>query len=135
MIESLETDSALSIRDGTPRVLIVDDNQSLTVGLAWLFREAGYEPVTFTAGYRAIEYARQSPFSAAIIDIHLPDINGLILTQKLRELIGPKTPIIILSGDGSMEVINSLPHVGATYFFCKPVSGQLLIDRVRDLTA
>ena len=87
----------------------------------------------------AIDFARQSvesvPVIAAIIDIHLPDINGLILSRQLRDTLGPGTPIIVLSGDASMEVLNSLPHVGADYFFCKPVKGSLLVDRVRELTA
>ena len=46
----------------------------------------------------------------------------LLVAQKLREILGPTTPIVIVSGDTSMEVINALPHVGATYFFSKPLN-------------
>jgi DNA-binding response OmpR family regulator len=71
--------------------------------------------------------------AAAVIDIHLPDMNGLVLSQKLRDALGPERPIVLLSGDTSTETIRSLPHVGATYFFSKPVNGRHLIDKLRDL--
>ena len=66
-----------------------------------------------------------------MVDLHLPDLSGLVVTQKLREKLGAETPIIILSGDTSMEMLNALRHVGATYFFSKPVNSTQLIDRLK----
>lgn len=114
-------------------VLIVDDNQATARGLGYLFRDAGYDPATFNEGLAALEFARDHTPTAAVIDIHLPDISGLILSQRLREILGPHAPIVVLSGDASMEVLNSLPHVGATYFFRKPVSGAMLLEHFREL--
>ncbi len=71
--------------------------------------------------------------AAAVVDIHLPDLNGLLLSQKLRTAFGPTPPIIVLSGDTSTETIRSLAHVGATYFFSKPVNGKHLIEKIRTL--
>ena len=68
----------------------------------------------------------------AVVDIHLPDMNGLVVSQKFRERLGPHAPIIVLSGDTSMETLNSLPHVGATYFFSKPVNSGQLLERSRN---
>lgn len=117
----------------TRSLLIVDDSHATTRGLSQLFRQAGYEPIAFTEGLAALEHARQHKPDAAIIDIHLPDISGLILSQRLRDTVGPDTPIVVLSGDGSMEILNSLPHVGATSFFRKPVSGSTLLDHFKEL--
>jgi FixJ family two-component response regulator len=114
-------------------ILVVDDNHATARGLGYLFRDAGYDPATFHEGLTALEHARDHRPSAAVIDIHLPDISGLILSQRLREILGPHAPIVVLSGDASMEVLNSLPHVGATYFFRKPVSGSMLLEHFRDL--
>jgi FixJ family two-component response regulator len=50
----------------------------------------------------------------------------------LRDLLGPDVPIIVLSGDTSMPMLNSLPHVGATYFFSKPVNAQQLVERLNE---
>ena len=117
------------------QILIVDDHQGMTRSLAWLFRDAGYHPATFHLGLAALQYVRDHACKpvAAIVDIHLPDISGLILSQQLRSELGPATPIVVLSGDGSMEVLNSLPHVGATYFFQKPVSSSLLLQRIKEI--
>lgn len=117
----------------TPTVLIVDDSPATARGLSGLFRGAGYRPIAFYEGLAAIEFARENRPVGAVIDIHLPDISGLILSRTLREILGPSAPIIVLSGDTSMEVLNSLPHVGATYFFNKPVAGTLLLDHFRNL--
>lgn len=130
----IPTPSALSPEQAQRRsVLIVDDNQATARGLGYLFRDAGYDPATFNEGLAALEFARDNLPTAAVIDIHLPDISGLILSQRLREILGPHAPIVVLSGDASMEVLNSLPHVGATYFFRKPVSGAMLLEHFREL--
>lgn len=114
-------------------VLVVDDSPSIAAPLARLLKMSGFEPIVFHRGGIALEHAlRQSP-DAAVVDVHLPDMNGLILSTKLRECMGPDKPIIVLSGDTSMETLNSLPHVGATHFFSKPVNGSQLIERLKQL--
>jgi DNA-binding response OmpR family regulator len=113
-------------------ILIVDDNAALGSALRQILVNAGYAAQAFVTGLAALKHAGEHRPDAAIIDVHLPDINGLVLTQRLRDLLGPETPLIILSGDTSMETINSLPHVGATYFFPKPVQGAQLVERLRE---
>src|SRR5438105_3990266 len=105
-----------------PQIIIVDDSEPIARGLGGLFQSAGFDPMTFGQGLPAIEFAREHKPAAALIDIHLPDISGLVLSQRLREILGPSAPIVVLSGDGSMEILNSLRHVGATHFFQKPVN-------------
>src|SRR5205085_8914937 len=92
---------------------------------------ANFATDVYFRGKDGLACAQNAPFDGAVIDIHLPDINGLVLSKKLRELWGPAKPIIVLSGDTSMEVINSLPHVGATHFFSKPVSANRLLEHLR----
>ena len=116
----------------TRSIIIVDDNETVTRALRHTLGNAGYAVSTFSTGLAALKHAAHTRPDAAIVDIHLPDINGLVLTQRLRDLLGPETPLIVLSGDTSMETINSLPHVGATYFFPKPVKGAQLVERLRE---
>ena len=113
-------------------ILIVDDNHAVSAALRLMLANAGYTARAFESGLEALKHVDGERPDAAIIDIHLPDINGLVLTQRLRDLLGPDAPLIILSGDTSMETINSLPHVGATYFFPKPVKSAQLIERLRE---
>jgi FixJ family two-component response regulator len=114
-----------------PSVLVVDDCRHTVKALSVLLRGSGYHPVVFNTGRDALAFDMIEDLAAAIIDIHLPDINGLVLSQKLREMMGPEKAIIVLSGDTSMETLNSLPHVGATYFFSKPVNAAQLLEHMR----
>ena len=126
--DSTSSAPASALRDN---VLIVDDNQSVTKALTALFRRAGFNAITFNRGREAL-HCPTIPV-AAVIDIHLTDFSGLILAQMLRERFGPDIPIVIVSGDTSMETINSLSHVGATHFFSKPVNGTALVARLKEL--
>lgn len=115
-------------------VLVIDDNHMVTQALAALVRQAGFAPVICHSGADALAFPVENGApGAAVVDIHLPDINGLILAQKLRDRFGPDTPIVIVSGDTSMETINSLSYVGATHFFPKPVKAEALIERLKEL--
>ena len=119
----------------TRSVLVVDDNAFFTQALRAVLANAGFEVSTFNTGLAALRHAGENRPDAAIIDIHLPDISGLVLTHRLRDLLGNDVPLVILSGDTSMETINSLPHVGATYFFSKPVQPATLLERLQQLLA
>jgi len=122
-------------------ILVVEDNRTVADSLGAVLRRQGFATAVFTSGREALTYAAQSASdpaaapAAALIDVHLPDISGLVLTQKLRQRLGPDLPIIIISGDTSMATLNSLPHVGATLFFSKPVQSSQLIQRLRELVA
>jgi CheY-like chemotaxis protein len=117
----------------SPKVLVVDDSQPTARALATLLGAADYTATTAFRGADALERARAGErFDAAIVDIHLPDISGLVVSRQLRDLLGPDVPIIVLSGDTSMPMLNSLPHVGATYFFSKPVNANLLVERLNE---
>ena len=118
-----------------PRILIIDDSRPTANALSAVFRRAEYQTAVAYRGSEGIEQARGGSFDAAVVDIHLPDLSGLVVSQKLREILGPRTPIIMLSGDTSMTTLNSLPHVGATYFFSKPVNARYLLERLKEWLA
>ena len=136
---STQTQNAPSGAPGTmsPKVLIIDDSEATAKALAALLRRSNYTTAVAHRGSEGINLARAETavqgggFDAAVVDIHLPDLSGLVVSQKLREILGPDTPIIVLSGDTSMTTLNSLPHVGATYFFSKPVNAGQLLARLK----
>ena len=114
-------------------VLVVEDNFGVANALAAVIRKAGFDATACHCGSDALAHCRTATPVAAVLDIHLPDINGLVLAHKLRDHLGHDIPIIIVSGDTSMETIKSLSHVGATYFFSKPVNPNVLVDRLKEL--
>jgi DNA-binding response OmpR family regulator len=118
-----------------PGVLIVDDDQRTARALAVFLGEAGFRTTVLHTGKDALRHVKSDSVCAAIVDVHLPDLNGLVLSMSLREQLGAMAPIFVVSGDTSMETINSLPHVGATHFFAKPMSPAYLIERLKDCLA
>jgi len=123
------------------RILVVEDNTVVTRALAGLLRQDGFDPVVFHAAQPALDFAAKNPaagdnpFAAALLDIHLPDLSGLDLAKELRKSLGAKIPIIILSGDTSIDTLRSLADTGATYFYPKPVNASLLLQRLKECTA
>ncbi len=119
---------------GSGRILIVEDDPSTAQSLSRILQRAGYQTTVCYNGTGALRVADAdgTTHAAAMVDIHLPDLNGLVITQKLRERLGPHVPIIVVSGDTSMETLNSLAHVGATYFLSKPTSPHVLLKMVGD---
>lgn len=116
----------------TPHVLIVDDSPPTARALARILTAANYRTTVAHSGSEALDCAGRETLNAAVVDIHLGDMNGLVVAQKLRDRLGADATIIILSGDTSLETLNSLPHVGATFFFSKPVSATHLIERLQE---
>ena len=114
------------------RVLIVEDDPGTAQSLSNILRRAGYQPTICYSGAQALRSASDLTPAAAMVDIHLPDLNGLVITRKLRDQLGPRVPIIVVSGDTSMETLNSLAHVGATYFLSKPTSPSVLLQMLGD---
>lgn len=114
-----------------PDILIVDDHEMTARSLAAILQAAGYSIDMAHSGNDAIAKATSTPPRCAVIDIHLPDLNGLVLSSKLRERLGPDVPILVFSGDTSLETIRTLPHVGATYFLSKPINSVALIEIIR----
>lgn len=115
-----------------PKILVVEDDASLGLVMVKFLQACGYAPIHCPGGSAALEAVKDITPDIVITDVHLPDINGLVLSQKLRDKLGPAVPIIVLSGDTSTEVLKSLSHVGATYFFNKPVNFELLKQRLAE---
>lgn len=123
------------------RIMVVEDNPVVTRALAELLRQDGFDPVVFHAAQPALDFAAQpqatgaGPLAAALVDIHLPGLSGLDLSRELRKSLGVKFPIIILSGDTSIDTLRALADTGATYFYPKPVNAHLLLQRIKECAA
>ena len=110
------------------RILVVDDNQSVARSLLNLLKSEGLDPMVFQSGQPALDYLQKNCPDAALIDIHLPDISGIELTRQLRKTHGSDLPVIICSGDSSIDTLDAIREAGATLYFHKPVSVSKLVD-------
>jgi DNA-binding response OmpR family regulator len=115
-------------------IMVVDDDPIVVKAMRVLLHAEGFKTVECQTGSEAMRVANEN-ISAAVLDIHLPDISGLSLSRQLRGIFKPDVPIIILSGDNSIETLRALPDAGATYFFAKPVNTGMLMSKLKEWTA
>lgn len=112
------------------RILVVDDEQSITTLLKYNLEKEGFEVDVVHDGEAAIEKAMSETYNFIILDLMLPKINGFDVTKKLRkEKIS--TPIIMLTAkDETIDKIIGL-EIGADDYVIKPFSPRELIARLR----
>jgi FixJ family two-component response regulator len=112
-----------------PAVYIVDDDVSVRESLELLIRHAGWRPIPVASAREFLATPRECAPSCLILDIGLPDINGLDLQQQLAERDRP--PIIFLTGYGDVRTSVRAIKAGALDFLTKPFRADQLRDLVR----
>ena len=113
----------------TPIVYVVDDDVSVRESLELLIRCAGWQPIIFASARAFLSQPRLFLPSCLILDVGLPDINGLELQQQLAE--GYHPPIIFLTGNGDIPTSVRAIKAGALDFLTKPFRADHLRDLVR----
>jgi two-component system, OmpR family, KDP operon response regulator KdpE len=111
-----------------PRVLVCDDEEQILRALRVILRDAGYEAVTASNGEEALDKASVRPPEAAIVDLMLPDIDGVEVTERLREW--SEMPIIVLSAVGEEEAKVRALAAGADDYVTKPFGPPELMARL-----
>ncbi len=112
-----------------PRVLVVDDEQQILRALRVILREAGFEAMPASTGEEALDVAALQPPDAAIIDLLLPDIDGVELCRRLREWT--QMPLIVLSAVGDEDAKVRALAAGADDYVTKPFGPRELIARLQ----
>src|SRR5882672_5338414 len=86
----------------TPIVFVVDDDVSVRESLEWLIRCAGWQPETFPSAEAFLARPRVLVPSCLVLDMALPDLNGLDVQQRLVDRT--ETPIIFITGYGDVPM-------------------------------
>jgi two-component system, OmpR family, KDP operon response regulator KdpE len=110
------------------RVLVCDDEPQILRALKVILRDAGYQPVLAISGEEALNQAAVKPPAAAILDLMLPDIDGVEVTKRLREW--SEMPIIVLSAVGEEEAKVRALAAGADDYVTKPFGPPELVARL-----
>jgi DNA-binding NtrC family response regulator len=113
------------------RVLIVDDDASTLASISRTFRLAGHEPVVCDNAARAIALLQQERFDIVFSDVVMPGKDGLSMLADLREL-GVMTPIIMVSGQATVDMAVRATRLGALDFLEKPISAEKLLLTVEN---
>lgn len=111
------------------RILVVDDEPAVTDLLAYNLRKAGYEILLAADGREALRLARQSSPDLILLDLMLPEVDGLDVCRELRKT--SKVPVIMLTARGEeIDRVVGL-ELGADDYVCKPFSVRELLARIK----
>jgi len=111
------------------RVLAIDDEPSMTEWLKVLLEHAGYDVKTALLGTRGEELFKSWEPDAVIIDMLLPDVDGIELVRKFKHL-DPETEVIVITGQGNIPRSVEAVKAGAFDFLEKPIDAERLVDKI-----
>jgi FixJ family two-component response regulator len=131
MLASLECSPRPDIE---PTVFVVDDDVSVRESLEMLIREAGWRPELFASGEAFLAYPRVTAPRCLVLDVRLPDFNGLEL-QKQIAIDQPYMPIILITGNGDVPMAVDAMRAGAFEFLTKPFGGASLLCALQNAIA
>ncbi|MCU0332369.1 MAG: response regulator [Ignavibacteriaceae bacterium] len=118
--------SSLPKADFTNKVLVVEDDYATSKLLSNYLNKWGYEPTIVNSAEQTLKILQKERFLAILMDIVLPDANGLDLLQKIRENKNAKqTPVIICSVEAEQQKAFLM---GAVEYFVKPINYKYLIE-------
>jgi two-component system KDP operon response regulator KdpE len=112
-----------------PRILVVDDEPQIVRALKVVLREAGFDAFAAETAAEALDAAAVRPPEAAIVDLVLPDGDGIDLTRRLREW--SEMPILVLSAVGEESQKVRALEAGADDYVTKPFGTRELIARLQ----
>jgi DNA-binding NtrC family response regulator len=113
-------------------ILIVDDERNIQVSLARALTLEGYAAEAAGAGAEALEKIASLPVDLVLLDVKLPDMDGLAVLEKARQA-RPGLPVAVMSGHGSIETVRQAFRLGAFDYLEKPIGDrERLLATVRN---
>jgi FixJ family two-component response regulator len=115
--------------DTTPTVFVVDDDASVRESLCLLVESVGWQPETFASGRDFLSRPRIRSPSCLVLDLLLPDLNGL----DVQKLLADRTdmPIIFITGHNDVPMTVRAMKAGAVEFLTKPLLADALLSAIR----
>ncbi len=116
------------------KILIIDDDLLVRNFLGETLRRKNFEVVTAENGQKAIAYLKDNPFDVVITDMKMPDMTGLDVLRKIKEMT-PNTIVIVITAFGSIENAVDAMRLGAFNYLIKPFSPdsiEALIEKAKE---
>ena len=112
------------------RILVVDDDLVFLDLVSTLLRGEGYEVDTAKSGREGLEKSIEKFYSLVLIDIKLPDFEGLELLTRIGDT-DPKIRKVIITGYPTLENAKNALNLGADAYLVKPIKAEELLETVR----
>src|SRR5579884_3203163 len=110
-------------------ILVVDDEANIRESLRGVLVDEGYEVLEAENGRAALAALDRTVPRLAIVDIWMPEMDGIELVQRMRQQV-PRVPIVVISGHGTIETAVHAIRLGATDFLEKPFQLDALLQTV-----
>jgi len=103
----------------TPKILVIDDEERMCWALDRALSHEGYQVVTATRGLKGIDLAKETEPSMVILDLKMPDIDGIEVLKELK-ISNPSIPVIMITAHGTIDTAIEAMKIGATDYITKP---------------
>lgn len=118
------------------RILIVEDEPNIVESLSFILGRAGFEVDTVTDGIEALDRLRRQSFSALVLDIMLPGMNGLDVLKTIRaDHALAILPVMVLTAKSQASDRRAAEAIGADAFVTKPFSNAEVVAQVTRLAS
>jgi len=114
------------------KVLVIDDEPGIRDLLDTLLRRKGYDVIVAESGQKGLECFRRARPDVIVLDLKMPEMDGLTVLRQIRSL-DPIIPVIILTGAGTAETEQRVRALGVTEYVEKEFSLHLLGDALKRL--
>lgn len=115
--------------DEEPNILIIEDDESTRKTLTLVLGKKGYATETARTGKEALEKAKKRSFDVTLLDIKLPDMEGMELVAPLKEL-HPDLAVIVITGYASLETALRALKEGAADYITKPLDMEKVLEAI-----
>jgi two-component system, NtrC family, nitrogen regulation response regulator NtrX len=115
-----------------PHLLLIDDDPSTLASLSRAFRLAGYDATVCDSAARALDLIRAERFDVIFSDVVMPGKDGISLLEDLKAA-GVTTPVVMISGQASVETAVRATRLGAADFLEKPISTEKLLVTIENV--
>ncbi|TMQ25838.1 MAG: response regulator [Nitrospirae bacterium] len=112
------------------KILVIDDEQGIRNLLDTLLRRKGYDVVLAESGRQGLELFRRERPDVIVLDLKMPEMDGLTVLRQIQNL-DPGKPVIILTGAGTAEAERQVRALGVTEYVEKEFSLHLLGDSLK----
>ena len=114
-----------------PSILIVDDNQDLLNTFAMILKRRGFSVQTASNGFSALDKFKEHDFDVTLMDIVMPEMNGVDASRKMKE-INPEAPIILMTAYSDEDLLQSARQGGVHQIIHKPVRIDQLMEIITE---
>lgn len=112
------------------RLLFVDDEEDFLATLTKYLRRKKLSVVTANSGQTALDWFASNCVDIVVLDVKMPDLNGVDVLRRMRELKGDDFGVIILSGHAHTDIALEAMRAGANDFLLKPCAVEELLERI-----